>query len=40
MFWSGTRVIVHDFTYVNHNFYTLEDTFAGYDFLSVQSVSK
>lgn len=30
MFWSGTREVVHDFTHVNSNYRTLEDTFPGY----------
>ena len=29
MFWSGTKEIAHDFSYINHDYYTLEDTFAG-----------
>jgi len=30
MFWTGTRDVVHDFTHVNDDYRTLEDTFAGY----------
>lgn len=30
MFWSGTREIVHDFSFVNTDYFTLEDTFPGY----------
>ncbi|XP_057313347.1 ADP-ribosyl cyclase/cyclic ADP-ribose hydrolase 1-like [Hydractinia symbiolongicarpus] len=30
MFWSGTRTIVRDFTHVNTDYVTLEDTFTGF----------
>ncbi|XP_047123242.1 ADP-ribosyl cyclase/cyclic ADP-ribose hydrolase isoform X1 [Hydra vulgaris] len=30
MFWSGTRQIVHEYTYIKNSFFTLEDTFNGY----------
>ncbi|XP_065670180.1 ADP-ribosyl cyclase/cyclic ADP-ribose hydrolase isoform X2 [Hydra vulgaris] len=30
LFWSGTRHIVHEYTSVESNYFTLEDTFPGY----------
>lgn len=30
LLWSGTKDVAHDFSHVNHNYVTLEDTFAGY----------
>jgi len=30
IFWSGTREVVHNFTYINSKYSTLEDTFPGF----------